>query len=96
MCERNINWLPFTRAPTGDKARSPGMCPDQESNRRPLALWDDTQPIEPYQPGNLLLLMHIFLVSNVMKGKELITQGNILLLTTEEAPLAPTEKVCLV
>ena len=29
MCERNINWLPLTGLPTGDLARNPGMCHDQ-------------------------------------------------------------------
>ena len=35
--------------PTGDLAHNPGMCPDWELNRRPLALWDNTQPTEPHQ-----------------------------------------------
>ena len=30
------------------------MCPDQESNWWPSALWEDTQPTEPYQPGHVL------------------------------------------
>ena len=27
------------------------MCPDQESNQRPCALWKDTHPTEPHWPG---------------------------------------------
>ena len=27
------------------------MCPDQESNQQPLALWHDAQPTEPHWPG---------------------------------------------
>ena len=37
--------------PAGDLACNPGMCPDQELNRRPLGLWDDAQPTEPHQSG---------------------------------------------
>ena len=35
----------------------PGMCPDQESNSQPFALWDGTQPTEPHWSG----LMYTFL-----------------------------------
>ena len=53
--ERNIDvqekHLPAASCtpPTGDLAHNPGMCPDWELNRRPLALWDNTQPTEPHQ-----------------------------------------------
>ena len=30
------------------------MCPDWESNLRPLGLWDNTQPTEPHQPRHFL------------------------------------------
>ena len=30
---------------------NPGLCPDQEPNRRPFALWDNDQPTEPHQSG---------------------------------------------
>ena len=53
MCERNIDLLPLTCSPTGDLARNPGTCPAWESNRRPFALWEDTQPTEPHQPEPL-------------------------------------------
>ena len=40
-----------SRAPaTGDLARNPGMCPDWESNWRPLGLQVGTQSTEPHQP----------------------------------------------
>ena len=37
--------------PTGNLARSPGMCPDWELNRRPFCVQGDAQPTEPQQPG---------------------------------------------
>ena len=51
--ERNIDWLPPTlfTAPTRNPKRNPGICHDWESNQRPLALWDDAQPIEPNHQG---------------------------------------------
>ena len=41
------------RSPTWDLACHPGFCPDQESNQRLFALWDDAQPTEPHWPGQL-------------------------------------------
>ena len=55
--ERNINvrekhWLVASFMPlTWDMAHNPGMCPDQESNRQPFALWE-AQPTEPHQSGS--------------------------------------------
>ena len=55
--ERNVdvreklNWLPPAHAPTRDWACNPGMCPDQESNRRSFPLRDVTQPTEPCKSG---------------------------------------------
>ena len=46
MWERNI-----ARAVSKDQTRNPGLCPDQESNQQPFALWDDAQPTEPHQSG---------------------------------------------
>ena len=37
----NIDQLPLTHALTGDKTCNPGMCPDQELNKRPFVLWDN-------------------------------------------------------
>ena len=39
------------RAPTGDLAHNPGVCPDWELNQRPFCLQAGTQSAEPYQPG---------------------------------------------
>ena len=33
--ERNINWLPFARAPTGNWSCNLGVCPDQELDWQP-------------------------------------------------------------
>ena len=44
------------RAPTGDLAHNPGMCPDWESNRQLFGLQAHTQPTEPYQPGLMTIL----------------------------------------
>ena len=38
-------------SPTGDLARTPGMCPDWEWNRRPFDLQAGTQSTEPQQLG---------------------------------------------
>ena len=43
MWERNINQLPPARAPARDKAHNPGMCPEWETDWRPLALWTEVQ-----------------------------------------------------
>ena len=51
---------------TGDLAHNPGMCPDQESNRWPLSLWDDIQRTEPYQSG--------FKSDFLIKGKKLLAK----------------------
>ena len=58
MGERNIDLLPLTSAPpplpaqpTGDLARNPHMCPDQETNQRPFGSQAGTQSTEPHQPG---------------------------------------------
>ena len=40
-------------SPTGDPACNPGLCPDWESNQRPLCLQAFTQSTEPPQPGCL-------------------------------------------
>ena len=37
--------------PTGDLARSPGMCPDWELNRQSLGSQASAKPTEPHQPG---------------------------------------------
>ena len=37
--------------PTGGLACNPGLCPDEESNRRPFDSQVGTQSTEPHQPG---------------------------------------------
>ena len=51
QCVRET-WIScILRSPTWDLARSPGTCPDWESNQRPFCLWDDAHPAEPHQSG---------------------------------------------
>ena len=38
-------------SPTGDQARNPGMCPNQESNQRPFGSQASTQSTKLHQPG---------------------------------------------
>ena len=55
QCERetSIGCLLYMPPPP-----NPGMCPDQESNQQPFALWDDAQPTQPHQSGlNYYLLI---------------------------------------
>ena len=54
--ERNINvqkthGSAASNVPTGDLVRNPGMCPDRESNPRPLDPQASTQSTEPHQSG---------------------------------------------
>ena len=44
----------LSRAPTGDLAHNPGMCPDWELNQRPFGWQAGTQSTEPHQPGRTL------------------------------------------
>ena len=46
----------LSRAPTGDLAPNPGMCPDWESNWQPFGLQAGYQSTEPHQPGQFSLL----------------------------------------
>ena len=39
------------RAPTGDLAHNPGMCPAWESNRQPFGSQAGSQSTELHQPG---------------------------------------------
>ena len=58
ICKRNIDRLPST----GDLAHNPGMCPDQELNRRPFCLQGGTQSTELQQSG-----LNHFLKSDVYR-----------------------------
>ena len=57
--------------PTGDVACNPGMCPDWESNLRPVGSQAGTQSTEPYQPGQDIYIfkvqLKIFLENNFME-----------------------------
>ena len=43
--------------PTGDLAHNPVMFHDSELNWWPFSLQHDTQPTEPHQPGQVLILI---------------------------------------
>ena len=52
MWKRNIDWLPLIMLGAGTEPSSnPGTCPDQELNRQPFALWNNTQSAEPHWSG---------------------------------------------
>ena len=58
----------LSRAPTGDLACHPAMCPDWELNQRPLASRASIQSTEPHQPGQEFLIVHLrryILVPNI-------------------------------
>ena len=44
--------------PTGDLACNPGMRPDWESNWQPFGLQAGAQSTEPYQPGQIIAIVH--------------------------------------
>ena len=60
--ERNISVQEIHRSvtshlpPAGDLAGNPGICPDWESNARPLSSQAAAQSTEPHQPGPELFL----------------------------------------
>ena len=57
-CEKHQLIASHMHAPwMGTKSHNQGMHPDQESNRWPFGLWDDTQPTEPHQsePSAIIL-----------------------------------------
>ena len=55
--QRNVNWLPFLCAMTGDRPCNPGMCPDQNQTHDlsgdPSVYGMILRPTEPHQPGLL-------------------------------------------
>ena len=58
--ERQIDWLPPERSPTGDRTYSLHMCSDQEQNLKPCGSWMTLQPTE--QPGQgITLTLCVFL-----------------------------------
>ena len=54
------DWLHSAHAPTGDRARNPGMCPDRESNQQPFGYWTMLQPTEPHWPGLYIFFGYLF------------------------------------
>ena len=48
--------------PTGDPAHNLGMCPDWESNQKPVGLQARAQSTELHQPG--------FMFNKNLRGKE--------------------------
>ena len=60
--EKHQCMVAFHVLPTGDLARSPGLCPDWESNERPFASQSGAQSAEPRQPG-LQIFSYILMVS---------------------------------
>ena len=57
LWERNISGLSLLTHPS-QGSRSPGMCPDWKSNRRPFALQSNTKPAEPDQSGHIVIILH--------------------------------------
>ena len=51
MWERNIEPVAFHTCPKQGLTHNPGICPGQELNQRPLALWVNAQPTEPPWSG---------------------------------------------
>ena len=59
MREEQSIGLPLTHTLTRDQTRNPGMCPDRESNLRPFALQDDTQPTVPQWSGQDMIFLKL-------------------------------------
>ncbi|KAF6072927.1 hypothetical protein HJG60_010008 [Phyllostomus discolor] len=56
MCERYIHQVSSNTSRTGDLARNPGICPDQETSQQPFCSQAGAQSTEPHQPGLLSFL----------------------------------------
>ena len=63
--EGEREWTP----PTGDLARNPGTCPDQELNLWPFDTQAGTQSSEPHQPGLYLLSIVLLHTSSAYSYK---------------------------
>ena len=75
--ERNINWLPLVHALTGGRTYNPGMCPDRESNWRPLGLWNNARLTEPHTGQGP---RPIFFITNFKKVCTYITIKRLVLI----------------
>ena len=63
---REKQYLVASHMPSmGDLAHNPGMCPDQESNHRPFALWDDVHSTQPC--WSELIIVCIILIPNLVE-----------------------------
>ena len=51
QCERKTSIGCLLHVPQQGTELNPGMSPDWELNWQLFALWDNTQPTEPYQSG---------------------------------------------
>ena len=65
MCERNCNGLPLICAPSRHCTHTPAVCPDGESNLRPLVYGMMLQPSEPHRPGHIGYLFEFRNLSTV-------------------------------
>ena len=70
--------------PTGDPARSPGMCPDWKSNQRPFALQSGAQSTEPQQPGPYSILSRAFVLTLFLEGRLLVAISLSVLILAED------------
>ena len=61
QCERNIDWLPPTHAPSGDWTCNPRMCPDQKLNSQPYGARMMLQPAEPPGQGTFQFFLSCYL-----------------------------------
>ena len=74
--EREKSVAPY--APDWNRTLNQGMCPDQESNLQPLAVWDDTPNKWATQQGLDPLSTHLLMQATCYRRN----QENVLYLTT--------------
>ena len=75
-----IHWLTASHMPPArDLAYNPDMCPDWESNQRPLALQDSAKPTESHWPRLLQLfkIIYLFIFTERGEGREKERERNI-------------------
>ena len=86
----------LSRAPTGDLACNPGMCPDREPNQQPLALQVSTQSTEPHQPGPVLKIFNYNILKPLLQVLEVPQQpcfysGMLLVPTSEKVDVSSSD-----
>ena len=52
-CVRETSIGCLLHTPNRGLCHNQGLVPDQESNQRPSAVWDDARPTEPSRPGQI-------------------------------------------